>query len=88
MKRRANPQLRIVGIIPTLYDPKTRHDGEVLAELRKNYPQELIDIPVPRRVALADAMIAGKPIQEFDASSDGTQVYNRIAEVIDRGFKG
>lgn len=85
VKRRANPQLRIAGIIPTLYDPKTRHDSEVLAELRKNYPQELIDIPVPRRVALADAMMAGKPIQEFDGSSDGTHVYNRIAEVIDRG---
>lgn len=83
VQRRANPDLKIAGIIPTLFDIRAKHDNEVLAELRDNYKDELIDIPVPRRVALADAMVAAQSIDEFDKSSDGTRAYRQIAEVLD-----
>lgn len=85
VQKRANPDLRIVGIIPTMYDPRARHDNEVLGELRENYKDVLIDIPVRRRVALADAMVAAQSIDEFDKSSDGARAYRKIAEVIDNG---
>jgi chromosome partitioning protein len=85
VQKRANPTLKVTGIIPTFYDTRTRHHGEVLAELRKNYQGMLIDIPIPVRVSLADAMVAGKSIDEFDPSSDIAMLYTRIAEVIDHG---
>lgn len=83
VQKRANPDLKIAGIIPTLFDARAKHDSEVLAELRENYKDELIDIPVPRRVALADAMVAAQSIDEFDKLSDGAKAYSRIAEVLD-----
>jgi len=70
-------------MIPTLYDSRARHDNEVLGELRTNYPKELIDIPVPRRTALADATVAAQSIDEYDGSSDGARAYRQIAEVLD-----
>lgn len=85
VQKRANTDLVVAGIIPTLYDSRVRHDNEVLAELRENYPNELIDIPVPRRVALADAMVAAQSIDEFDKASDGAKAYSKIAEVLDNG---
>lgn len=83
VQKRANPDLVIAGIIPTLYDARAKHDNEVLAELRENYKDVLIDIPVPRRVALADAMVAAQSIDEYDASSEASHAYRKIAEVID-----
>jgi chromosome partitioning protein len=85
VQKRANTDLVIAGIIPTMYDRRAKHDKEVLAELRANYQDLLIDIPIPRRVALADAMVAAQSIDEYDASSEATQAYQKIAEVIDRG---
>ncbi len=85
VKKRANPGLKVVGIIPTFYDSRVRHHNEVLSELRKNYEPVLIDVPLPVRVALADAMVAGKSINEFDGASDIAKLYAKIAEVIDHG---
>lgn len=83
VQRRANPGLQIVGIIPTLYDSRAKHHQEALSELRANYKAQLIDIPVPVRIALADAIVAGRSIDEFDGSADVVRVYRSIAEVID-----
>ncbi len=85
VQKRANPGLKVVGVIPTFYDSRVRHHNEVLSELRKNYEPVLIDVPVPVRVALADAMVAGKSINEFDGASDIAKLYAKIAEVIDHG---
>lgn len=83
VKARINPDLTIAAMIPTLYDSRAKHDNEVLGELRANYQKDLIDIPVPRRTALADATVAAQSIDEYDKSSDGTRAYRQIAEVLD-----
>lgn len=80
----ANPDLKLTGIIPTLYDSRAKHHQEVLSELRSNYPSVLIDIPIPVRVGLADATVAGQSIDEYDRGSDASKLYARIAEVIER----
>jgi len=48
-----------------MYDSRAKHDNEVLVELRANYKDVLIDIPVGRRVAMADAMVAAQSIDEL-----------------------
>jgi len=85
VQKRANPGLIVSAIIPTLYDSRAKHHSEVLGELRANYQSVLIDIPIPIRVALADAMVAGMSIDEYDSSSDVAKLYKQIAEVIDHG---
>ena len=83
VQKRANPELVISGIIPTMYDARAKHDNEVLSELRKQYPDVLIDYPVPARTAIRDAIVAGQSIDTFDARNDGTLIYRKIAEVLD-----
>ncbi len=83
VQRRSNPQLKIVGILPTLYDSRTKHAQEVLDELRANYPDTLIDAPIPYRVALPDAMAAGLSILEYDSGSEASRLYIKVAEVLD-----
>jgi chromosome partitioning protein len=83
VQQRSNPHLRILGLLPTLYDARTTHAREVLAELREAHPDLLIDIPIRYRVGLADAVVAGQSILEFDGRSDTAQAFREVAEVID-----
>ena len=85
VRSRSNQQLRIVGLLPTLYDARTTHSKEVLDELRTTYKGTLIDIPIRYRVGLADAMIDGRSILDLDSNSDVSQAFRQIAEVIERG---
>lgn len=77
----ANPRLRVLAILPTFYDPRTVHSREVLEELRAAYGEQVLE-PIRVRVALADAAVAGQSILQFDPSSDVSQIYRQMAEVL------
>ncbi|MGI0034858.1 MAG: ParA family protein [Nitrososphaera sp.] len=83
VRSRSNPQLRILGLLPTLFDARTTHSKEVLEELRVTYRKTLIDIPIRYRVGLADAMVNGQSILDLDNRSDIANIFREIAEVID-----
>jgi chromosome partitioning protein len=85
VRSRSNPQLRMVGLLPTLFDARTTHSKEVLEELRVTYKDTLIDIPIRYRVGLADAMVSGQSILDSDSSSDMANAFRKIAEVIEHG---
>lgn len=82
VQARLNPRIELTAIFPTMYDARAKHDNEVLAELRANYKDVLIDIPVPRRTALADSVSSAIPISELEPNSDAAKAYQQIAEVI------
>ena len=83
---RANGDLKVAGLLPTMFDSRITHDNEVLDELRATYPEWLIDIPIKRRSAIADAVVAGQSILEFRGNSDVATSYRRVAEVLSNGF--
>lgn len=85
VRTRSNPQLKIVGLLPTLYDARTTHSKEVLTELRTTFKDQLIDIPIRYRIGLADAAVAGQSIFELESKSDVAESFRQIAEVIDNG---
>ena len=84
VKARSNPSLRILGILPTMYDARTAHAREVLEELRRLYGEFLFSTYIKTRVSLADAPVSGKSILEFDPQSEVASAYRSLAqEVID-----
>ncbi len=85
VRSRSNLQLRIVGLLPTLFDARTTHSKEVLEELRVTYRDTLIDIPIRYRIGLADALVSGQSILDSDSSSDMANAFRKIAEVIEHG---
>lgn len=79
---RSNPQLKVVGLVPTMYDARTAHSKEVLEELKRLYTDQVIDIPIKTRVSLADAPVGGQTILEFDPKSEVADAYRRLAEEV------
>jgi chromosome partitioning protein len=80
-----NPELRIMGILPTFFDKRTNLAKDMLAEL-----SELGDFhifgSVKQTVRLGEAPLVGKPVTSYASKSDAAEAYRGLArEVIERG---
>jgi chromosome partitioning protein len=85
LRKRVNPRLEIVGILPCLYDSRLKLAREVLAEIRKFFPGQVLPCPIRSNVKLAEAPSFGKTIFEYAPESNGAQDYLALAREIVRG---
>ena len=77
-----NPRITLSTIVLTMFDGRTRLANDVAEEVRKHYPSQLIDIPVPRAVRVSEAPSYGQTVMTYDPSSNGAEAYARIAREI------
>ena len=82
IRRRANPGLRILGLLPTLYHPRNNHDKEVLDELTTTMAAQGIPVfdPVHHSTAFDKAVAEGRAALELWPQTPGVQTYQRIVE--------
>ena len=67
-----------------MYDGRTRLANDVAEEIRKHYPNELIDVPIPRAVRVSEAPSYGQTVMTYDPGSSGADAYARVAREIAR----
>lgn len=80
-----NPDLQIIGVVLTMFDPRNSLSQQVKSELTKYFGDKLFSTIIPRNVRLAEAPSFGKPIAEHDKWSKGARAYKNLAkEVINR----
>ncbi len=80
-----NPDLRILGVLVTMYDGRTRLGREVAREVREHLGQHVFETVVPRNVRLSEAPSHGLPISRYDATCAGSDAYFDLAkEVVSR----
>jgi chromosome partitioning protein len=86
VRKRLNPELRIEGIVFTMFDGRTNLANQVVEEVKSHFRKEVYQTIIPRNVRLSEAPSYGKPIALYDARSKGAEVYRDLArEVIKRG---
>ncbi len=78
-----NPGLKIAGVIPTLYDGRTRHARKVLADVGSRYGVEVLEPPVRKSIKFAEASQVGKSIIGFAPTHPGAEAYRAHAAAID-----
>ena len=84
-QKRLNPDLRLEGVLLTMFDSKTNLGIEVIEEIRSYFKEKVYTTIVPRLIKLAEAPSHGKPIIVYDPKSKGSQAYLNLAkEVIER----
>jgi chromosome partitioning protein len=82
IKRNLNPDLKVAGILLTMFDKRTNLAYQV-AEEAENYFKELVfKTMVPRNIRLSEAPSFGKPILLYDATSAGARSYFELAREI------
>ena len=86
VKKRLNTELKLSTFVLTMFDSRTRLANDVADEIRKHYPRELINIPIPRAVRVSEAPGYNQTVMTYDASSPGAVAYMQVArELADRG---
>ncbi len=77
-----NPQLKILGVLLTMYDKRNKLANQIVMEVKKNFPGHVFDTIIPRAVSLAEAPSFGKTILQFDESSKAAEAYEQLAEEV------
>ncbi|MGH8607344.1 MAG: ParA family protein [Gammaproteobacteria bacterium] len=74
-----NPELRIEGLLRTMFDPRNNLSNEVSAQLLKHFGDKVYGTVIPRNVRLAEAPSYGLPVLYYDRSSTGAIAYLALA---------
>ncbi len=79
LRKQCNQDIR-VRILPTLYDIRTKLAREVLAELRENFGELLMEAAINFNTKLKEAASFGQPITEYDPASKGFKDFLKLAQ--------
>ncbi len=86
VKERLNPELKIEGVVFTMYDARTNLSLQVVENVKDNLQQTIYKTIIPRNIRLAEAPSHGLPINLYDPKSSGAESYMLLAEeVINKG---
>ncbi len=89
VQERLNPRLEILGILGTMYDPRTLHSREVLERVVQAFGETVFHTVIRRTVKFPETTVAGEPITTYATSSPGAEAYRNLArEVLARCHAG
>ncbi|AMC94543.1 sporulation initiation inhibitor Soj [Erysipelothrix larvae] len=77
-----NPELRIEGVLLTMFDVRTRLSVEVQQEVRKYFKERVYKSNIPRNIKLSEAPSRGSSIFEYDVRSEGAKAYAALAKEV------
>lgn len=79
------PDLKVRGVVLTMFDPRTNLSTDVVKEVNKHFPNQVFKSVVPRSIRLAEAPSYGLPISAYAPSSVGAQAYEALAKELLKG---
>lgn len=80
VKQHYNKYIDIEGVLLTMYDGRLNLTLQVVAEVKKYFPNKVYKTTIPRNVRLSEAPSYGEPINFYDASSKGAKAYAALAD--------
>jgi chromosome partitioning protein len=80
VRRYTNKELRVMGVLPTLFDSRPKHSRAVLETISATYDIDVIEPPIPRSIRFAEAPAAGRSIFRTARSTRGAQAYRELAD--------
>jgi chromosome partitioning protein len=86
IQRELNPNLKVAGMLLTMFDSRTRLAQDVERELRDHFPTLVLRTVIPRNVRIGEAPSYGRPVIHHDPHCAGADAYFELAkEVAERG---
>lgn len=81
-----NPDLRLLGALPTLYDARTTHTRDVLLDVADRYDLPVLAPPIPRTVRFAEASASGSSVMA-GRKNKGAVAYGELAQSLLKHWK-
>jgi chromosome partitioning protein len=86
MRQTANPDLRIEGVVLTMYDQRNNLSQQVESDARQYLGELVFETVIPRNVRVSEAPSFAMPVIEYDPTSRGAMAYRALArEMVRRG---
>ncbi len=82
IQARLNPELEIEGFLLTMYDSRLRLSNQVVEQVRQHFQDMVFKTLILRNIRLSEAPSYGKPVIEYDATSNGAVNYLNLAKEI------
>lgn len=82
IQKHLNPALEISTILLTMFDGRTNLSRQVAEDVRAHFPQEVLDVTIPRSVRISEAPSYGQTVITYEPSSSGALSYREAAEEI------
>ncbi len=83
IKKSLNTDLRIEGIVLTMFDARNNLSHQVVAEIQSHFAEKVFSAIIPRNVRLSEAPSHGQTIFQYDPKSIGAKKYKELAEELD-----
>ncbi len=88
VKKAMNPNLKLVGVVATMYDKRTSLSAQVLDEIKKYFKGVVFETKIPRNVRVAEAPSHGVPVGAYDKFSRGAKAYKELAKELEARING
>ena len=79
VQRILNPNLRVLGVLPTMFDGRTNHARAVLADVSERYGLAVLEPAIPKSVRFAEAPAAGRSVLTTARRARGADAYRELA---------
>jgi chromosome partitioning protein len=79
VQRILNPHLRVLGVLPTMFDGRTNHARAVLADVSERYGLAVLEPAIPKSVRFAEAPAAGRSVLTTARRARGADAYRELA---------
>lgn len=83
VRKRLNHDLRIAGIVPTMFDSRTNLSREVLEKITGYFGDKVYKTYIRKNVKLGEATSHGRPVVLYDPHSTGAEDYSALAKEVD-----
>ena len=84
VRENLNPNVRVQGIVPTMYDGRTLHAREAIEILEEHFGELVFDTRIRKTVRYAEAPVKGSSVLKYEPSGAAAQAYRDLAkEVLD-----
>ena len=85
--KQANPNLRLLGVVATMYDKRTSLSAQVFSEIEKYFKNLTFKTTIPRNVRVAEAPSHGVPVGVYDKFSKGAKAYKEFTKELEERIK-
>ncbi|HET8606842.1 MAG TPA: ParA family protein [Gaiellaceae bacterium] len=87
VRENLNPEVEIIGILPTMFDKRTTHAREAVEILQENFGDLVYNTKIRKTVRYAEAPVKGTSVLAYDPSGDAAELYRDLAKEVLNGAK-
>jgi chromosome partitioning protein len=87
IRENLNPAVKIIGILPTMFDGRTLHSREAIDILQENFGDLVFNTRIRKTIRFAEAPVKGSSVLKYDPTGPAADAYRQLAKEVLNGAK-